>query len=125
MEDGSYVLDMQLLCLDPFFVSRLKTLFLQDFDLQIYNPNGSSTSKKVTCNNSLCMHRSQCPGTFSNCPYMVSYVSAETSTSGILVEDVLHLTKEDNHHDLVEANVIFGLVSFIVILSKLINVTLI
>lgn len=125
MEDGSYVLDMQLLCLDPCFVSRLKTLFLQDFDLQIYNPNGSSTSKKVTCNNSLCMHRSQCPGTFSNCPYMVSYVSAETSTSGILVEDVLHLTKEDNHHDLVEANVIFGLVSFIVILSKLINVTLI
>ncbi|XP_014508834.1 aspartyl protease family protein 1 isoform X1 [Vigna radiata var. radiata] len=88
----------------PAFASA----FASDFDLQIYNPNGSSTSKKVTCNNSLCMHRSQCPGTFSNCPYMVSYVSAETSTSGILVEDVLHLTKEDNHHDLVEANVIFG-----------------
>ncbi|XP_019421105.1 PREDICTED: aspartyl protease family protein 1 [Lupinus angustifolius] len=80
-----------------------------DFDLSIYNPNGSSTSRNVTCNNSLCMHRNQCLGTFSNCPYMVSYVSAETSTSGILVEDVLHLTKEDNHHhDLVEANVIFG-----------------
>ncbi|XP_061376430.1 aspartyl protease family protein 1 isoform X2 [Gastrolobium bilobum] len=79
-----------------------------DFDLSIYNPNGSSTSKKVTCNNSLCTHRNQCLGTFSNCPYMVSYVSAETSTSGILVEDVLHLTNEDNHHDLVEANVIFG-----------------
>ncbi|RDY06631.1 Aspartyl protease family protein 1, partial [Mucuna pruriens] len=79
-----------------------------DFDLNVYNPNGSSTSKKVTCNNSLCTHRSQCLGTLSNCPYMVSYVSAETSTSGILVEDVLHLTKEDNHHDLVEANVIFG-----------------
>ncbi|KAK7360257.1 hypothetical protein VNO77_02240 [Canavalia gladiata] len=79
-----------------------------DFDLNVYNPNGSSTSKKVTCNNSLCTHRNRCLGTFSNCPYMVSYVSAETSTSGILVEDVLHLTKEDNHHDLVEANVIFG-----------------
>ena len=82
----------------------------QDFELNIYNPSGSSTSKKVTCNNSLCTHRNQCLGTFSNCPYMVSYVSAETSTSGILVEDVLHLTKEDNHHELVEANVIFGLV---------------
>lgn len=44
---------------------------------------------------------------------MVSYVSAETSTSGILVEDVLHLTEEDNHHGLVEANVIFGLVSLL------------
>ncbi|XP_057742653.1 aspartyl protease family protein 1 [Arachis stenosperma] len=79
-----------------------------DFDLSVYSPNGSTTSKMVTCNNSLCTHRNQCPGTFSNCPYMVSYVSAETSTSGILVEDVLHLTKEDNNDDLVEANIIFG-----------------
>ncbi|KAL5101910.1 hypothetical protein RYX36_006237 [Vicia faba] len=39
---------------------------------------------------------------------MVSYVSAEASASGILVEYVLHLTLEDDHHDLVEANVIFG-----------------
>lgn len=84
------------------------TAFASDFDLSVYNPNGSSTSKKVTCNNSLCVHRNQCLGTFSNCPYMVSYVSAETSTSGILVEDVLHLTKEDNHNELVEAYVIFG-----------------
>ncbi|XP_028207546.1 aspartyl protease family protein 1-like isoform X3 [Glycine soja] len=88
--------------------SAFASAFASDFDLNVYNPNGSSTSKKVTCNNSLCMHRSQCLGTLSNCPYMVSYVSAETSTSGILVEDVLHLTQEDNHHDLVEANVIFG-----------------
>jgi len=41
------------------------------------------------------------------------------------VEDVLHLTKEDDHHDLVEANVIFGLVSFLAKLPKLINITLI
>ncbi|XP_028776608.1 aspartyl protease family protein 1 [Neltuma alba] len=79
-----------------------------DFDLSVYNPNGSSTSKKVTCKNSLCMLRNQCLGTFSNCPYMVSYVSAETSTSGILVEDVLHLMKEDSHNELVEAYIIFG-----------------
>lgn len=72
----------------------------------VYIPNGSSTSKKVTCNNSLCMHHNQCLGTFSNCPYMVSYVSAETATSGILVEDVLHLTQADDNHDLIEANVV-------------------
>ncbi|CAK8573849.1 unnamed protein product [Lathyrus sativus] len=32
----------------------------------------------------------------------------ETSTSGALVEDVLDLTQEAGHHDLVEANVVFG-----------------
>ncbi|KAJ7944117.1 aspartyl protease family protein 1-like [Quillaja saponaria] len=84
------------------------TAFASDFELSIYNPKGSSTSKKVTCNNSLCAHRNRCLGTFSNCPYMVSYVSAETSTSGILVEDVLHLATEDTHEELVEAYITFG-----------------
>ncbi|KAH7566224.1 hypothetical protein JRO89_XS08G0120300 [Xanthoceras sorbifolium] len=82
----------------------------QDFELSIYNPEGSSTNKKVTCNNILCAHRNRCPGTFSNCPYSVSYVSAQTSTSGILVEDVLHLTREDYNYpnESVEAYVTFG-----------------
>ncbi|MBA0706960.1 hypothetical protein Golax_019042 [Gossypium laxum] len=80
----------------------------KDFELSIYDPKGSSTSKKVTCSSSLCAQRNQCLGTFSNCPYMVSYMSAQTSTSGILVEDVLHLTTEDGHPDSVEAYVTFG-----------------
>ncbi|KAB1223808.1 Aspartic proteinase-like protein 1 [Morella rubra] len=63
------------------------TVYASDFELNIYNPKGSSSSKEVTCNNSLCARRNGCVGTFSNCPYMVSYVSAETSTSGILVEN--------------------------------------
>ncbi|XVF15968.1 hypothetical protein REPUB_Repub09cG0201600 [Reevesia pubescens] len=84
-------------------------LFLwQDFELSIYDPKGSSTSKKVTCNSSLCALRNQCLGTFSNCPYMVSYMSAQTSTSGVLVEDVLHLTTKDGHLESVEAYVTFG-----------------
>lgn len=82
--------------------------YASDFELSIYNPEVSSTSKKVTCNNRLCAHRNRCPGTFSNCPYSVSYVSAQTSTSGILVEDVLHLTREDKNHESVEAYVTFG-----------------
>lgn len=86
----------------------MKLIILQDFELNIYNPKGSSTSKKVTCNSSLCAHRNQCFGAFSDCPYMVSYVSAETSTSGILVEDVLHLTTEDSHQESVEAYITFG-----------------
>ncbi|KAJ0040993.1 hypothetical protein Pint_28572 [Pistacia integerrima] len=82
--------------------------YASDFKLTMYNPEGSSTSKNVTCDNSLCEQRNQCPGTISSCPYSVSYVSAQTSTSGVLVEDVLHLTREDNNHESVEAYVTFG-----------------
>lgn len=80
----------------------------QDFELSIYNPRESSTSKKVTCNNDMCAQRNRCLGTFSSCPYIVSYVSAQTSTSGILVKDVLHLTTEDGGREFVEAYVTFG-----------------
>ncbi|XVF59838.1 hypothetical protein PTKIN_Ptkin07bG0307600 [Pterospermum kingtungense] len=84
------------------------TTYASDFELSIYDPKGSSTSKKVTCNSSLCAHRNQCLGTFSNCPYLVSYMSSQTSTSGVLVEDVLHLTTEDDRADFVQAYVTFG-----------------
>ncbi|GLU19726.1 hypothetical protein SLE2022_359590 [Rubroshorea leprosula] len=82
--------------------------YASDFALSVYNPKGSSTNKKVTCNSNLCAHRNRCLGTFSNCPYEVSYVSAQTSTSGILMEDVLHLTTEDSHQESVKAYVTFG-----------------
>ncbi|XP_010531119.1 PREDICTED: aspartyl protease family protein 1 [Tarenaya hassleriana] len=82
--------------------------YASEFELSIYNPKISSTSKKVTCNDSLCAQRNQCLGTFSTCPYMVSYVSAETSTSGILMEDVLHLATEDESPERVKAYVTFG-----------------
>lgn len=79
-----------------------------DFELSIYNPKASSTSTKVSCNNTLCLHRTKCLGSFSHCPYEISYVSAETSTSGILVEDVMHLTTEDRHPESVQAYITFG-----------------
>jgi hypothetical protein len=56
----------------------------------------------------MCAQRNRCLGTFSSCPYVVSYVSAQTSTSGILVKDVLHLTTEDGGREFVEAYVTFG-----------------
>nr|DAD46716.1 TPA_asm: hypothetical protein HUJ06_016653 [Nelumbo nucifera] len=86
----------------------LDTSYGSDFELNIYNPRGSSTSKKVTCNNNLCAHRNRCLGTFSSCPYMVSYVSADTSTSGVLVEDVLHLITDDSRPQDVDAIITFG-----------------
>ncbi|XP_018501822.2 aspartyl protease family protein 1-like [Pyrus x bretschneideri] len=83
-------------------------LLWQDFEVSKYDPEGSSTSKTVSCNSTLCAHRNSCLGTFNNCPYTVSYISAETSSSGVLVEDVLHLTTEDNHRKLVDAYITFG-----------------
>ncbi|XP_042508345.1 aspartyl protease family protein 1-like [Macadamia integrifolia] len=79
-----------------------------DFEVNTYNPEESSTRKKVTCTNILCAQRSRCLGTFSDCPYVVSYVSADTSTSGILIEDVLHLKMEDSSPQVVDAVITFG-----------------
>ncbi|XP_071914520.1 aspartyl protease family protein 1-like isoform X3 [Coffea arabica] len=91
---------------DPLH-SPLSSL-LQDFELSIYNLNGSLTSKTVTCNNHFCSHQADCLDTSSRCPYSVSYVSSETSTSGILVEDIIHLKSEDDHEGHVQAYIIFG-----------------
>ncbi|KAH7848583.1 hypothetical protein Vadar_004773 [Vaccinium darrowii] len=79
-----------------------------DFELSINNPKESSTSKNVSCYSSLCPYPTKCLGTFNHCPYMVSYVSSETSTSGILVEDVLHLKAEDRDQESVQAYITFG-----------------
>ncbi|XP_017246693.1 aspartyl protease family protein 1 [Daucus carota subsp. sativus] len=78
-----------------------------DFELSIYSPVRSSTSKKVTCGNSFCTHQNSC-GILNNCPYSVSYVSSETSTSGILMEDVLHFKSEDRKQEAVETYITFG-----------------
>ncbi|CAI9110990.1 OLC1v1011119C4 [Oldenlandia corymbosa var. corymbosa] len=80
----------------------------QDFELSIYSPNASLTSKEVTCSNNLCTHHATCLDTFTQCPYSISYVSSETSTSGILVEDVLHLKSEHDHEGSLEAFITFG-----------------
>ncbi|KAL8102598.1 aspartyl protease family protein 1-like isoform X1 [Apium graveolens] len=78
-----------------------------NFELSIYTPIRSSTSKKVTCGNSFCAQRNSC-GMLDDCPYSVSYVSSETSTSGILMEDVLHFKTEDGNREAVETYVTFG-----------------
>ncbi|KAJ1260782.1 hypothetical protein BS78_10G258300 [Paspalum vaginatum] len=61
-----------------------------------YIPMLSSTSNPVGCDNALCRRPSNACSAATNdrCPYTVRYVSANTSSSGVLVEDVLHLTRE-------------------------------
>ncbi|KAL7143719.1 hypothetical protein ABFS83_08G211100 [Erythranthe nasuta] len=82
--------------------------FTYDFGLSIYDQERSSTSKNVTCNNDLCTYRDSCNDASNHCPYYVSYVSSETSTSGILLEDVLHLRTLDNDQEFIQAYVTFG-----------------
>lgn len=92
------------------FLHLFNCAIMQDFELSVYSPKESSTSKTVPCNNSLCAQRDQCLEAFGNCPYVVSYVSAETSTTGILIEDVLHLKTEYKHSEPIQAYITFGLV---------------
>ncbi|XP_068639959.1 aspartyl protease family protein 1-like [Aristolochia californica] len=73
----------------------------------IYSPNSSTTSSRVSCNNSLCEEKSKCVDS-QGCPYKVAYVSADTSSSGFLVEDVMYLMSEDGKHDIVAAPITFG-----------------
>ncbi|XP_021908114.1 aspartyl protease family protein 1 [Carica papaya] len=77
-------------------------------DFNIYSTNTSSTASKVPCNNTLCARQTQCPSPNSNCPYQVRYLSNGTSSTGILVEDLLHLTSEDKQSKAVNAPITFG-----------------
>jgi len=64
-------------------------------ELREYSPRRSSTSTPVTCESPLCDRPNACgAATNGSCPYGVRYVSANTSSSGVLVQDVLHLTRE-------------------------------
>ncbi|XXG59832.1 hypothetical protein AAC387_Pa04g1847 [Persea americana] len=81
--------------------------FTQNFDFSIYSPNTSSTSKNVPCTHDLCAAQNECSGGANICPYTVDYVSNNTSSSGVLVEDVMYLTTEDGQHE-VDARIIFG-----------------
>ncbi|GJY80024.1 aspartyl protease family protein 1-like protein [Tanacetum coccineum] len=84
------------------------TPYTSKFNMSIYDPKKSSTSKKVSCNHRMCT--ASCPGsgTVNTCPYSSSYVSSETSTSGILMEDFLHLETDDSNGTVVNAFVTFG-----------------
>ncbi|PAN38395.1 hypothetical protein PAHAL_7G169100 [Panicum hallii] len=75
-----------------------------------YSPSQSSTSKTVPCGHPLCERPDACgavgTGNSSSCPYEVKYVSVNTGSSGVLVQDVLHLV--DGGGKAVQAPIVFG-----------------
>ncbi|XP_020886201.1 aspartyl protease family protein 1-like isoform X2 [Arabidopsis lyrata subsp. lyrata] len=89
-------------------VRELKAPGGSSLDLNIYSPNASSTSTKVPCNSTLCTRGDRCASPESNCPYQIRYLSNGTSSTGVLVEDVLHLVSNDKSSKAIPARVTLG-----------------
>ncbi|RDX81804.1 Aspartic proteinase-like protein 1, partial [Mucuna pruriens] len=91
----------------PFYVGAS---LMQDRDLNQYRPSLSSTSRHLPCGHQLCHLNSSCKGYKDPCPYFVPYHSDNTSTSGYLFEDKLHLASDGRHavQNSVQASIILG-----------------
>ncbi|KAG6657505.1 hypothetical protein I3843_04G088000 [Carya illinoinensis] len=81
-----------------------------DRDLNEYNPSSSSTSKHLYCSHRLCESGPNCKSPKQPCPYTRDYYTENTSSSGLLVEDVLHLASGGANvsKNFVQAPVIIG-----------------
>lgn len=88
---------------------------MQDRDLNEYSPSFSSTSKPLYCKDQLCELGSNCKSSKEPCPYLVNYYSENTSSSGFLIEDRLHLGSFSEHafRSSIWASVIIGCVYFV------------
>ncbi|TVU28529.1 hypothetical protein EJB05_20050 [Eragrostis curvula] len=80
---------------------------MQDKDLGIYKPAESITSRHLPCSHELCLWGSDCANPKQPCPYNIEYFSENTTSSGLLVEDTLHLDSREGHVP-VNASVIIG-----------------
>ncbi|PNT69628.1 hypothetical protein BRADI_3g59090v3 [Brachypodium distachyon] len=78
-----------------------------DRDLGIYKPAESTTSRHLPCSHELCLLGSDCTNQKQPCPYNTKYLQENTTSSGLLVEDILHLDSRESHAP-VKASVIIG-----------------
>lgn len=79
-----------------------------DLKFDMYSPRKSSTSRKVPCSSSLCDPQADCSAASNSCPYSIQYLSENTSSNGVLVEDVLYLTTESGQSKITQAPITFG-----------------
>ncbi|CAN4083480.1 unnamed protein product [Withania somnifera] len=77
-------------------------------NLNIYSPNTSSTSEVIPCDSSLCGQRKRCLRSRNACAYGVTYLSNNTSSTGLLVEDILHLETNNVLQKSIEAPIALG-----------------
>ncbi|KAM7260035.1 hypothetical protein ACFE04_015776 [Oxalis oulophora] len=76
------------------------------WNFNIYSPSNSSTSKTVLCSSTLC--DSTCASAGDKCPYQVNYLSDDTSTTGYLVQDNLHLITDDSKEEASSPQITLG-----------------
>ncbi|KAK3230812.1 hypothetical protein Dsin_002693 [Dipteronia sinensis] len=83
---------------------------LLDRELSEYDPSLSRSSKNLSCSHQLCKSRANCKTLNDPCPYIAEYSTEDTSSSGYLVEDILHLASVSKHasKSSVQASVVFG-----------------
>ncbi|XP_073278513.1 aspartyl protease family protein 1-like [Primulina huaijiensis] len=76
--------------------------------LNQYSLNASSSSEVVPCNSPSCGLNRGCFLKLNACAYKEEYLSSNTSSSGILVDDVLHLATADSALLPVQAPITLG-----------------
>lgn len=91
-----------------YWIPNLWHFFKQMIDFNIYSPNASSTSENIPCDSTSCPTKNRCSGTHDTCPYQVSYASSGTSSTGFLVEDMLHLITDDDDKKVTDAQITMG-----------------
>ncbi|KAI3465056.1 hypothetical protein Pfo_021719 [Paulownia fortunei] len=81
-----------------------------DKELGEYSPSHSSSSKRIPCSHELCEMGPNCKTPKGHCPYTVNYLSEDTSSSGFLFEDQLHLASVEGNkqRSSVQAAIIVG-----------------
>ncbi|KAG9132315.1 hypothetical protein Leryth_012992 [Lithospermum erythrorhizon] len=77
-------------------------------DFNIYQLNGSSTVTPVACSSSICGPSYSCLTEQNVCAYKTSYVPVNTSSAGILLQDVLQLGTNENPSTSVNATITLG-----------------
>ncbi|KAK7301269.1 hypothetical protein RJT34_12130 [Clitoria ternatea] len=111
LDSGSDMLWLPCDCIEcaSLAASSYKVL---DRDLNQYRPSLSSTSRHLLCSHQLCSGdgRSSCKGSKDPCPYNYQYTMENTSSSGYLIEDKLHLASDGRHaaQNSVQASIILG-----------------
>ncbi|CAA3025511.1 aspartyl protease family 1-like [Olea europaea subsp. europaea] len=86
----------------------LNTTSGKTLELKIYSPSNSSTGMPVPCNSTTCGQRRRCSIRYNACAYQEVYLSSNTSSTGILVDDVLHLATDDSQEKVVDAPITLG-----------------
>ncbi|XP_023545012.1 aspartic proteinase-like protein 1 isoform X2 [Cucurbita pepo subsp. pepo] len=83
---------------------------MQDRDLSAYNPALSNTSQYLSCSHQLCAWSTTCKSPDDPCSYKRDYYTDNTSTSGFMIEDKLHLASFSKHgtQRLLQASVVLG-----------------